>query len=169
MGEKIKLPSGWEGKEEVMQESRKEARQFAMLYHHFAKAIIEEMGEEKGLNFIRNVIRNVAIERGEDMKKAATAAGLPITLETMRDERVRDLPKYTFPPGGHKGDVYCPYGKYWRSKGEDVMRWAVHGYCDVVDPWKPRTFIGPSYKLWRYGKNLNYGHDSCGDHIIIED
>lgn len=169
MAKKIRLPPGWEGKREITEETRKEAKLFAMLYYHFAKAIVDEMGEERGLQFIRNVMKGFATERGEDMKKAAVATNLPIALETMADDRVIDLPKYTFPPRGHSGDVFCPYAEYWRSRGEEAMKLGVNGYCDVVDPWKARAFVGPSYRIWKYGKNLNYGHEYCGEPIMIEE
>ncbi len=157
---KVELPAGWEGKEEITAETRKLAKQLAMVYYHFAKSILEEMGETKGTRFVKKVLKDIAIERGHVMRAEAERMKLPLTQENMR--KVNDLPRYTFPAQGHEGEFCCPYADLWKDKGALGRKLGLL-WCNIIDPWKVRAFIGPSYKLWKYGKNLNLKDDFCGE------
>src|SRR5208282_4752082 len=160
----IRIPNGWEGKDEITAESRKMAKQLAMVYYNFAKLIVDEMGEIEGTKFLKKVLKKIAIERGEAMRSEAARLGLPFTEENM--SKVSDLPKYAFPKKGHAGDVYCPYADFWREKGTLGQKLGLL-WCNIMDPWKSRTFVGPTYKLWKYGKNLNLSDDFCGQPIPL--
>jgi len=156
----MKLPGGWEGKEDVTTETRKMAKQLAMVYYHFAKSIVEEMGEIEGTKFVKKVLKKVAIERGEAMRSEAARLHLPFNQESLL--KVNDLPKYTFPANGHSGGFYCPYADFWKGKGELGQKLGLL-WCNIIDPWKVRAFVGSSYELWKYGKNLNLKDDFCGE------
>ena len=163
-GSKIRIPGDWKGKEEVTVETRKIAKQLATVYYNFAKLILEEMGEVEGTEFVKKVLKKIAIERGEAMRREAARLDLPFTQESMA--KVNDLPKYTFPAAGHACDVFCPYAEFWREKGELGQKIGLL-WCNIIDPWKVRAFVGPTYKLWKYGKNLNLRDDFCGEHVPL--
>jgi hypothetical protein len=160
----IRIPNDWQGKKEITVESRKMAKQLAMAYYNFAKSILDEMGEIEGTKFLKKVLKKIAIERGEAMRLEATRLGLPFAQESM--SKVSDLPKYAFPAEGHAGDVYCPYADFWKEKGELGQKVGLL-WCNIMDPWKIRAFVGPTYKLWKYGKNLNLKDDCCGQPIPL--
>ena len=160
----IELPGGWEGKEEITTETRKLAKQLAMVYYNFAKSIMEEMGEAKGTKFVKKVLKSIAIERGQAMRAEAARLNLPSAQESMW--KVNDLPKYTFPPQGHVGEVCCPYAEFWKDKGVLGQKLGLL-WCNIIDPWKVRAFVGPTYKLWKYGKNLNLKDDICSEPIPL--
>lgn len=162
----IRIPNGWQGKEEITVETRKMAKQLAMVYYYFAKLIVDEMGETEGTKFVKKVLRKIAIERGKAMRSEAARLGLPLTQESMW--KVNDLPKYTFPADGHVGDAYCPYAVFWEEKGALGKKLGLL-WCDIIDPWKIRAFVGPTHKLWKYGKNLNLKDDFCGEHVPLSD
>ena len=160
----VKIPNGWQGKEEITVESRKMAKQLAMVYYNFAKLIMEEMGEAEGTRFVKKALKRIATERGEAMRLEATRLGLPLTQESI--SKVNDLPKYTFPAEGHACDIFCPYAMLWKEKGALGQKLGLL-WCNIMDPWKIRTFVGPTYKLWKYGKNLNLRNDFCGQPIPL--
>jgi len=161
---RVKLPDGWEGKEAITVETRKMAKQLAMVYYHFAKSIVDEMGETEGTKFVEKVLKEVAIERGQAMRSEAARLHLPFNQESMW--KVNDLPNYTFPAKGHAGDIYCPYADFWKEKGALGQKLGLL-WCNIIDPWKVRAFVGNSYKLWKYGKNLNLKDDFCGEAIPL--
>ncbi len=161
---RTELPAGWEGKEEITIETRRLAKQLAMVYYHFAKSIVEEMGETKGTIFVKKVLKNIAVERGQAMRAEAKRMNLPFTQETMW--KVNDLPKYTFPAKGHEGEVCCPYADFWKDKGALGKKLGLL-WCNIIDPWKVRAFVGPTYKLWKYGKNLNLKDNYCGEPVPL--
>ena len=160
----VKIPNGWQGKEEITVESRKMAKQLAMVYYNFASSIVDEMGEIDGTKFLKKVLKKIAIERGEAMRSEAARIGLPFAQESM--EKINDLPKYAFPADGHAGDIYCPYADFWKEKGALGQKLGLL-WCNIMDPWKIRTFVGPTYRLWKYGKNLNLRDDFCGQPIPL--
>ena len=160
----IDLPAGWKGKEEITTETTKLAKQLAMVHYHFAKSAIEEMGEIKGTEFVKKVLKNIAIERGQAMREDAARLNLPFTQENMW--KVNDLPKYTFPHQGHAGEICCPYAEIWKAKGALGQKIGLL-WCNIVDPWKVKVFVGPKYKLWKYSKNLNLKDDFCGEPIPL--
>jgi hypothetical protein len=51
-------------------EVRKACIQFADLYFHFSKVLVEEFGREKAEKLIEKVVRNRAVERGEGSGKS---------------------------------------------------------------------------------------------------
>lgn len=160
----VQLPIEWKGKEEVTAETRKLARQLAIVYYHFAKSIVEEMGETKGTEFVKKVLKRIAIERGQAMRAEAAKLNIPFTQETMG--QVNDLPKYTFPAQGHVGEICCPYADLWKDKGPLGQKLGLL-WCNIIDPWKVRTFVGPTYRLWKYGKNLNLKDSFCGEPVPL--
>jgi len=161
----IELPSEWKGKEEITTETKKLAKQLAMVYYHFAKSILEEMGEVKGTRLVKKILKNIAIERGRAMRAEAARVNLPFTEQNV--SKASDLPKCTFPPHGRTGEACCPYWEFWKDKGSSLGQKLGLLWCNMIDPWKVRAFVGPTYKLWKYGKNLNLKDSFCGEPIPL--
>jgi hypothetical protein len=142
---------------DTVSEVRKACRQFAMMYFHFSKVLVDELGIEKAKPLIQKAIFELAIERSDELRKKAKVAGLPFSIETFMN--ITDLPM----TGGDKerGKNHCPYGEAW-LKYYDEYPWfkeLAPLYCDVIDTTNAENFTGKlSHKLT---ENVLTGGSSC--------
>ncbi|MCD6480350.1 L-2-amino-thiazoline-4-carboxylic acid hydrolase [Candidatus Bathyarchaeota archaeon] len=142
---------GYYTREEVAEQVRRLGRMFGLLFYHFSKVIIEELGEERGRELIREVIRRFGLERGQRMRERALSMGLEPTLENFH--KVSDLPEVGW--GGAPREHFCPFAEVWFEK--DAIELGKL-YCDV-DIWKYKGYnphIEVERKRW-----ILEGDDEC--------
>jgi hypothetical protein len=145
-------------KEYAVNEVRKAARQFALLYFHFSKVLYEQFGLEQAKEIIQRVIFEQAVDRSDQMKEKALAQGLP--TETVEDFRkVIDLPFLGWVP--EWGKDHCPYAEVWR---EYITKYPWFSelatfYCDVIDTTTIENFSG--HLSHRITQNVILQGDSC--------
>lgn len=143
--------------EETRVEVRKACRQFAMLYFHFAKVLVETLGEKKAEKIIQQAIFELSIDRSEQLKNKAKALGLPLTMETF--QKISDLPKIGWDKS--LGRNHCPYAVEWRQHFHDYpwFRRIAPLYCDVIDTTNAEVFTGcMSHKIT---ENVLKGGETC--------
>lgn len=141
------------GKQDCANEVRKEAFLFASLYYHFAKTIVDELGE-KGKELIKKALAKFAQERALKMRQKAKELGIEPTYENFM--KVTDIPfgvpvwEIEEPPDGKC--TYCPYAEIWNQKG-NVGRELGFLYCNTVDPVIYNTY-NPDLKHVKWTGNL---------------
>jgi len=142
----------------AVSEVRKACIQFADLYFHFAKVLVEELGEDKAEKLIEKAIRNRAIERGERLRQIAIEKGLPLTLETWR--KINDIPFLGWDKS--LGKFHCPYAEGWLRRYEENPWFPriAKLYCDINDTCVTETFTAGSMTQ-RITKNVLCGDDAC--------
>lgn len=145
-------------KEAAVNEVRKAARQFALLYFHFSKVLYEQFGLERAKEIIQQVIFEQAVDRSEQMKEKAHLQGLP--SDTLEDfHKVIDLPFLGWIP--EWGEDHCPYGEVWRQY---IVKYPwfkeiAPFYCDVIDTTTIENFTG--HLSHRITQNVILQGDSC--------
>jgi len=138
-------------REEAAEQVRRVGRMFGLLFYHFANLLVEELGEERGRELVREAVRRFGLERGRRMRERALAEGLEPTLENFR--RVSDLPEVGW--GGPTRESYCPFAEVWFEK--DALELGKL-YCDV-DIWKYKGY-NPHIEVERRAWILE-GDDEC--------
>jgi hypothetical protein len=141
-------------------ETRKAARQFAMLYFHICRTLYESLGEETAYEMIGKMVFELAIDRSDQMRIKAQAQGLDYSLDSF--EKVGDLAIDAW-SGYTKelGSVLCPYAEVFLGYYEEYpwFRRFASLYCDVIDTTNIENFSRTlSHKLH---KNLVLGDSSC--------
>lgn len=142
---------------EAVQEVRKACRQFAMLYFHFSKVLIEELGEEKAKPLIQKAVFELALDRSEQLREKAQEAGLAYTMENFI--RISDLPLIGWVK--ELGRNHCPYAETW-MKYFDEYPWfssIAPLYCDVIDTTNAENFT--RCQSHRITENVLTGGNSC--------
>ena len=136
---------------------RSACRQFAMLYFHFAKTLVDAFGVEKAKDLIRQTIFDLALDRSGQLRAKAQKQGLELTQPNFR--RVTDLPFIGWDKS--LGRNHCPYAETW-VKYYDRYPWfreLAPFYCDVIDTTNIENF---TRKLsHRLVKNVLKGDKSC--------
>lgn len=102
-------------------------RRMALLYHYMAKAIIDEAGEARGKEIIKDAIWKYGRHCGDAVGKGVDAQGLPRTAENFR--KVPDLPSRGWRSEVGSGPdgkpqhrtVLCPLAVTWKELGEDAL------------------------------------------------
>ncbi len=143
-----------------LQEVRLACRQFALLYFHFCKTLVETLGEDAALPVVQKAVFELSLERSNGSRLRAGEQGLEPTPENF--PKVNDLPvsaweKWTPACGG----VRCPYAEQWLGYYETYpwfKRFAPL-YCDVVDTTNIENFSRTVSH--RITKNLLWGDDEC--------
>lgn len=123
----------------MVDEVRKEARQFAMLFFHFSKVIVDIHGMENGKEIIRQAVFSLAIDRSNQLRQKALEQGLK--ADSLEDfSKVTDLP-FT---GWVKqwGEDHCPYAETWRPYFKEYpwFKEIAPFYCDVIDTTNIENF-----------------------------
>lgn len=143
--------------DEAIAEIRLACYQFADLYFHFCKVIVQEFGVEKGKDIIAKAVGNRAVERAQAMRQIAVSKGLPLTVDSWR--MVSDVPR----DGWVKslGKFHCPYGEAWLARYAENPWFALFAemYCNVNDPLITETFTGDMSQ--HITKNVLAGDDTC--------
>jgi len=142
-------------KEEISKEAYKMAYLFGLLYYHFAKVLVDELGSKRGKELITEAVKNFAIERGKKMRGRAVKIGMELTRQNLR--KVSDLPTYTFYTD--EEGTHCPFADAWEEKGSLGQELGLL-YCNINDPYKEKGF-NPELRLYRYIKNRNLGDIAC--------
>jgi hypothetical protein len=149
-----------ETKAATVAEVRRACRQFAMLYFHFCKILVETMGEERALPLVQKALFELSLERSGGARERARDQGLAATLENFA--LVNDLPSVAWEewePSG--GEVRCPYAQQWLGYYREYPWFKKFAslYCDVIDTTNIENFSRTtSHRLM---KNLLWGDPDC--------
>jgi len=142
---------------DAVNEVRKACRQFAMLYFHFSKVLVEELGEEKAKPLIQKAIFELAADRTDQLREKSSQLGLPCTIENFM--KITDLPMIGWVK--ELGRNHCPYAEAW-VKYFDEYPWfkdLAPLYCDVIDTTNAENFTkNMSHKII---ENVLTGGESC--------
>ena len=115
-------------REEATEQVRKLGRLFGLMFYHFSNLLVEELGEERGRELVREAVRRFGLDRARQVRERVVAMGLEPTLENYG--RGADLPEIGW--GGPTRETHCPFAEVWFEKGAvDLCKL----YCDV-DIWK---------------------------------
>lgn len=133
-------------------------RRAALIYHHFARTLVEELGEERGRQLIKKAVESYGSQVGCDARKKARAKNLDLKPENFES----DLPKYVWQTeevevdGEKRARVhFCPLAAEWIALGDTKT---ARLYC-FVDQAKMRAF-NPQYE-YIHLKNLLDGDPLC--------
>jgi predicted hydrocarbon binding protein len=128
------------------------SRRIALLHLAYAKAIIKELGRERGTRVISEALKDYAAKIGEKTKQEVMAKGLEPTPENFGQGDSYTLPDF---PGMHSGQEVvedeggkqfraydCILAEVWREYGEDELG-RLYCYMDTA------KFMGynPNYKF----------------------
>lgn len=142
---------------------RLEAGQFAMLYFHFVKTLVETLGEEKAKTVVRKALYELALDRSGRMRREAEKRGLAPTLENF--DAVSDLPAAGWVK--ELGRNHCPYAERWVEYYADYPWFKEFAplYCEVIDTTNIENFSGRL--THRLTKNVLRGDEVC-DRVYYE-
>ena len=157
MGKEAFKITGTVEKEQMVDQARCGARQFAMLYFHFVKVLYESFGRDKAKELVQQAVFEQAVDRSDIIKQKANALGKDATLETWRE--LSDLPKAGWVP--EWGEDHCPYAEVWRgyiAQYPWFLEFATF-YCDVIDTTTIENFSG--CLSHRITENVIVEGDSC--------
>jgi hypothetical protein len=141
------------------------SRRIALLHMAYARALVDELGEEAGTKLISRVIKDYAIKIGEKTKAEVMEKGYPPTPENFGRGDSYAIADF---PGMHTGkDVLevdgkkrfralgCVLGEVWKEYGEEKLG-RLYCYMDTA------KYMGydPQYK-YVHVKALPDGDDLC--------
>ncbi len=152
-------------KHDATEQVRSMATQFAELYHAFVSELRDALGDDAAYVAVTRVLYRRAVERANRMIERAEAAGIPRTVERMRE--VSDVAYLGWVPA--LGKDHCPYGVAWNRIIAEQPWFARYAklYCDVTDTTIPEVFTGThSHKLHR---NVVCGDDACERTYFADD
>ncbi|UCC40724.1 MAG: nitroreductase family protein [Candidatus Aminicenantes bacterium] len=145
-------------KEESLHHIKLALRRAALIYHYFAKTLVDEFGEKRGTELIRKAVDAYGAHIGQESKQKAKERGLELTP----DNFVSDLPDMAWKTETVKVDGearvrihLCPLAEEWLDWSEPKM--ARH-YC-FVDQAKIQAF-NPDYE-YVHTKNVLDGDPYC--------
>lgn len=149
-----------ESKKASVGEVRLACRQFAMLYFHFCKVLVESLGEDKALPLVQKAVFELSLDRTDGAREKALSQGFALTRENF--DRVNDLPFIAWSdwdPAG--GEVRCPYAQQWIGYYKEYPWFKKFAplYCDVIDTTNIENFSRTTSH--RITKNLLWGDRSC--------
>lgn len=142
---------------EIVTEVRKACRQYAMLYFHFSKVLVEELGIEKAKPLIQKAIFELGIDRTEQLKEKAAKEGMECTMDTFG--KITDLPMVGWVK--ELGTNHCPYAETWLKYFDDYpwFKDIAPFYCDVIDTTNAENFTGN--KSHKITENVLTGGSYC--------
>ena len=133
-------------------------RRAALIYHHFARTLVEELGEERGQELIKKVVESYGSHVGCDARQKAQDKKLDLKPANFES----DLPKYVWQTeeievdGEKRSRVhFCPLAAEWITLGDTKT---ARLYC-FVDQAKMTAF-NPQYE-YIHLKNLLDGDPFC--------
>ncbi len=136
------------------------SQRLALLHLSYAKAIIDELGEEKGEKLVLKAINNYGKSIGEKRREEIEKKGLEPIPENFGEGNVLRIPRF----GMHSKlevtedsmKLYgCVMGKLWKEYGEEELGKL---YC-YVDPAKYLGFNEDFIQVHR--KAMPAGDDFC--------
>ncbi len=143
-GELVQLDEARQGIESI-------ARRLALLHIAYAKAVIDEVGEEKGLRIIARAIKEYGRIIGERTREEVLSRGLEPSPENFDKAPTYRIPSFgmhdrveVVEVGGElRTRVYgCVLAKVWKELGEDRLG-RLYCYMDVAK----YMAYNPRYKL----------------------
>ncbi len=145
-------------RKEALKQIKLATRRTALLYHHFAQTLIEELGRPKAVEVITKAIKAYGDHIGRAAQEKALAKGHSLTPENFES----DLPDLAWEgeavtvEGEKRHRVHhCPLAAEWLNLGQaEVARL----YC-WVDQAKMEAF-NPEY-TYVHLKNLLDGDECC--------
>ncbi|MFX0168592.1 MAG: L-2-amino-thiazoline-4-carboxylic acid hydrolase [Candidatus Hodarchaeota archaeon] len=144
-------------KAECARQVRQMGSLMGLLYLHFAKTLLSELGEKEGKDLILKAVTSYGAERGQAIREAVEQAGLELTVENYYE--FSDLPSLGW-EATEEGTIYCCYAEPWIQRGEEELGQL---YCEV-DVAKLNAY-NPDLKVKRT-KTLLEGDSFC--QYIIE-
>ena len=145
---------------ENVKEVRKACYQFALLYFHFCKTIVDTLGEEIAFTVVQKTIFELSIDRSNKMRAQAEASGLEPVFENFR--KVTDLARSGWDGWQPSmGGVRCPYAEVWLTyyDGYPWFKRFAPLFCDVIDTTNIENFTKTTSH--RLTKNLLWGDSEC--------
>ncbi len=144
-------------REEAVEEVRKAGRQFAMLYFHYTKTLVDTFGIEKAKMLTQKAIYELAIQRSNALRDKAKEQELPYTIENLM--KVTDIPFLGWDKC--RGNKHCPYGEQWMTYYKDYPWFTEFAlfYCDIIDTTNCENFTRDTSH--RITKNVLNGDDTC--------
>jgi hypothetical protein len=143
-----------------IRDTRMACRQFAMLYFHFCKTLVESLGEEGALPLARKAVFELALDRTDRTRITALNAGLTPSLENF--QKVNDLPSAAWERWTPEmGGVRCPYAETWLGYFQEYPWFKTFAslYCDVIDTTNIENFSRTTSH--RIKRNLLWGDPVC--------
>ncbi len=117
--------TGMISEKDCAKQVRQVGYQVGLLFYHFAKTIIKELGEANGKRLVLEAIRSYGTERGKAIREKVENVGLELTIENFA--KFSDLPASGW-EHTEEGTSYCCYAEAWMDRGvEDLGRL----YCEV--------------------------------------
>ena len=145
-------------KEDVLRQIGLALRRIALIYHHFAKTLVDELGEERGMALIGKAVEAYGSQIGREARRKADTRSLaptPVNLES-------DLPMFAWEmeevsvDGEDRVRIHrCPLAEEWLRLGDKKR---ARLYC-FVDQAKMRAF-NPDYE-YVHTKNVLDGDPYC--------
>lgn len=143
--------------DQAVEEVRKAARQFALLYFHFCKTLVENLGLKQAKPLIHQAIFNLSIDRSSQLRDKVQREGEATSLQNF--QKFSDLARIGWVPA--MGRNHCPYAEIWVEYYEQYpwFRELAPLYCDIIDTTNIENFTGElSHKLT---KNVLWGDATC--------
>jgi predicted ArsR family transcriptional regulator len=145
-------------KGEALNQIQRALRRAALIYHFFAKTLVDEFGEKQGTALIRKAIDAYGTHIGQNAMRRAEEQGLPLMPENFES----DLPDLAWQTetviveGEERVRVYhCPLAKEWLEMGDSKT---ARLYC-FVDQAKMQGF-NPDFE-YVHLKNILDGDPYC--------
>ena len=137
-------------RQETFDQVRAMARLFGLMFYHFSNLAVEQLGEEKGKEFVAEAVKRFGLERAKRVRDEVEKMGLEPVLENYG--KVLDLPRIGW--GGPDRKTFCPFAEVWIQKGAEEL---CKLYCEV-DVWK---YVGynPDIKVKRLRSVLQGDRD----------
>jgi len=145
-------------KEDVLRQIGLVLRRTALLYHHFAKTLVDELGEERGMALMGKAVEAYGSQIGREARRKADTRSLAPTPENLES----DLPMFAWEmeevsvDGEDRVRIHrCPLAEEWLQLGDKKR---ARLYC-FVDQAKMRAF-NPDYE-YVHTKNVLDGDPYC--------
>jgi hypothetical protein len=146
---------------EAAENVRLMARRTALLYYHFARTLIDELGDEEGKRLIAKAVWAYGEHCGTVVREGVEAMGLPPTDENFN--KVADLPHVGWDISSLTADngethpiaTYCPLAAVWQELGAEELG---RMYC-MVDQAKYHAY-NPDYE-YIHARNVLDGDAYC--------
>jgi predicted ArsR family transcriptional regulator len=145
-------------KEEALVQVRLALRRAALIYHYFAKTLIDELGEDRGRELILKAVNAYGEHIGKASRRRAQEKGLALSPQNYQE----DLPKMAWEAepvtvdGEDRTRVHhCPLAAEWLAMGESRN---ARLYC-FVDQAKMAAF-NPEFE-YIHLKNMLDGDPYC--------
>ncbi|MDR1509543.1 MAG: hypothetical protein LBS53_07885 [Synergistaceae bacterium] len=146
--------------QEVVIPVRRACIQYAMLYFHLCKTLVDSLGEKEATPLIQKIVFELSLDRSDRMRRQAQENNIECSLENLG--AVNDLPRVGW-SGWDKsmGGVECPYAEVWLEYFEENpwFKKLASLYCDVIDTTKIENFSrSMSHRITR---NQLWGDQTC--------